>query len=374
MPLPDPPEPRPPRLRRVVARATLLGVAVLLWGCQSAGEGLGYYWQSVAGHWALLRKAEPAAALIADPATDPALRGRLEVAQRIRRFAVDALDLPDNGSYRRYAALDRPFVIWNVVAAPELSLELEQWCFPVAGCVKYRGYYSEQAARDFAADLARRGHDVQVAGVPAYSTLGWFDDPLLSTFIRYPDAELARLLFHELAHQVVYAKGDTTFNESYATAVERLGVARWLEAHGDAAARDAWARYLSRRADFLALLERHRDTLRAIYAGPGTDEDKRRRKRETFEALRAGYRALRDGRWGGYRGYDRWFDQPLGNAHLGAIASYTRWVPAFEAIFAQQHGDFGRFHAEVARLAKMDVAERGALLQRQTELATMQQH
>ena len=361
------------RLRLTRAgRAGSIALLALVCGCQSAGEGIGYYWQSIAGHWELLRRATPTPGLIGDPATDPQLRARLEVAQRIRRFAVDQIALPDNGSYRRYAALDRPFVLWNVMAAPALSLELERWCFPVAGCVGYRGYYREAEARAFAEGLAKQGLDVQVAGVPAYSTLGWFDDPLLSTFIRYPDAELARLLFHELAHQVVYAKGDTTFNESYATAVERLGVARWLEQYGDDTARTAWAAWQQRRADFLALLGRHRDRLRALYDGDLPDDGKRAAKAQQIERLRADYREMRDTRWKGYSGYDRWFAQPLGNAHLGAVASYSRWVPAFEAMFEAEGRDFRRFHDAVGRVARLDPAERRMLLQRQSELATIQ--
>ena len=212
----------PSRLALGVALATLLvaGCAVFGTGVDRFTEGVGYYWQTVAGHLSILQRAEPVGDLLADGRLDPRTRERLELARQIRRFAVSDLGLPDNGSYTRFADLKQPFVTWGVVAAPELSLRLTQWCFPVAGCVTYRGYYSLEAAEHYAAKLQSQGLDVQINGVPAYSTLGWLDDPLLSTFINYPDAELARLVFHELSHQVVYVPGDSMFNESFASTVD----------------------------------------------------------------------------------------------------------------------------------------------------------
>ncbi|MDE2456588.1 MAG: aminopeptidase, partial [Burkholderiales bacterium] len=201
-------------------------------GCSTAG----YYAQALGGHLAVLRKSRPVSEWLADPATPAPLRARLELAERMRDYAVTALGLPDNASYRRYADLGRSAVVWNVVAAPELSLTLETWCFPVMGCVGYRGYYDKAAAEALGAELKAQGWEVEVYGVPAYSTLGWSNwlggDPLLNTFIDWPDGELARLIFHELAHQVVYVKGDSTFNESFAVSVEQEGVKRWLAAHG----------------------------------------------------------------------------------------------------------------------------------------------
>lgn len=330
----------------------------MLSGCSATVSDIGYYWQTVRGHWQILSGTRPVDELIADPDTSPLLRSRLETAQRLRDFSVAELKLPDNGSYRGYADLGRPFVVWNVVATPEFSLVPYQWCFPVAGCVTYRGYYEQAGAERTAADLKARGYDVQVGGVAAYSTLGWFDDPLLSTFIGYPEVELARLIFHELAHQVVYVKGDTVFNESFATAVEQLGLERWLGRHGTPEQRLAWRDWQNRRDDFLGLLQRTRDRLDERYRQGGEPGALRAAKAAIFATLRDEYRQLRDDRWGGFRGYDRWFDRELGNAHLAAVAAYATWVPAFRRLHEQAGGDFQRFLDEVAGLARLDSAAR----------------
>ncbi len=261
----------------------------------------------------------------------------------------------------------RPFVTWGVVAAPELSLRLTQWCFPVAGCVTYRGYYSLEAAERYAARLDAEGLDVQINGVPAYSTLGWLDDPLLSTFINYPDAEVARLVFHELSHQVVYAPGDSMFNESFASTVEQLGVERWLGKHGTPDQRLSYRQQRLRREKFLELLGRHRDVLAAVYAARTSDAEKRESKRRVFEALKEEYRQMRDGPWAGFTGYDRWFSRPLGNAHLGSVATYTTWVPVFRQLFAESGEDFGRFYVKVGELAALNQIERHAFLLRRSD-------
>ncbi len=355
------------------AGVLLLVLLALPWleGCGSAVSDLGYYWQTVRGHWQILDRARPVEDVIADPATDDALRQKLEAARQLRRFAVSALALPDNGSYGRYSQLDRPFAVWNVVAAPEFSLAPYRWCFPVTGCVTYRGYYSLEAASAEAATLASDGFDVQVMGVPAYSTLGWFDDPLLSTFMHYPEVELARLIFHELSHQVVFIRGDTAFNESFATAVEQIGVERWLAQRGNAAQKATWEATQRRRSDFLALLRQCRERLEGLYLSPGDGAGKREAKAAIFDALRRDYRQLRDGAWGGFAGYDRWFERPLGNAHLAAVAAYAGWVPAFRELHREANGDLPRFFEKVARLGSLDPAARREALQRAGEAATI---
>lgn len=337
----------------VAASATLVGLA----GCGSVG----YLAQSVRGHFALLHEAKPVPLWLDDVATPQQLRERLALSQRIRDFASRELKLPDNGSYRRYADLKRAAAVWNVVAAPPLSLQLKTWCFPVVGCVGYRGYFDREAALAEAKALQAEGYEVMVYGVPAYSTLGWFDDPLLNTFIHYPEGELARMIFHELAHQVAYASGDTTFNESFATAVERLGIERWMASQASAEARAEYAAYDARRQDFRALTMRYRDQLRALYASPLPETDKRSRKAALFAQMRAEYERMKAERWGGHSGYDGWFER-ANNAALGVLGAYNELVPGFERLFVAEGRDFERFYAAVRRLAQAPQDERRAAL------------
>jgi predicted aminopeptidase len=330
--------------------------AALLASCST----LNYYSQAAQGQFELLTDAKPIDDWLADPATNPRLRHRLETARQIRRFAVQAMGLPDNDSYKNYASLKRPYVLWNVVATPELSLKPLEWCFPVAGCVNYRGYYNKADAQEYANQLRAQGNDVEVGGVPAYSTLGWFSDPLVSTFINYPDAELARLIIHELAHQVVYVQGDSQFNESFASTVEQAGVELWLERFGNPAMREAYDKYSARKHDFLALLLKYRKELEQAYKMPAPDEAKRHTKTRLFAQLKDDYQLLKVS-WGGYSGYDRFFAEPLSNAHLASIATYNDFVPAFQALLKRQK-TWNGFYAEVRRLSELDRADRHRIL------------
>jgi predicted aminopeptidase len=346
------------------AAASLL--AVLATACLTAGcSSVGYYAQSVGGHLDLVARAKPVADLTADASTPAALSERLALSQRIRDFAVRELGLPDNRSYRRYAELGRNAAVWNVVAAPELSLTLETWCFPVVGCVGYRGYYGRAAADAEADALRARGLEVSVYGVPAYSTLGKLDwlggDPLLNTFVHWPEGELARLIFHELSHQIAYAVDDTMFNESFATAVERIGGARWLAEHASDAARAQYAAFDTRRNDFRALTGRYRERLDALYRSGASDTDKHNGKAALMSEMRADYARLKAERWAGFAGYDAWFER-ANNASLGVLAAYNELVPNFERLFERQGRDFARFYAEVKRLAALPKAERQATL------------
>jgi predicted aminopeptidase len=344
------------------AIAAALAVALLA-GCGSAG----YYAHSVGGHLAIVKAARPVTEVISDPATDPAVKERLALTQRMRDFAVRELDLPDNASYRRYADLGRPFAVWNVVAAPELSLTLEQWCFPVVGCVAYRGYFDRAQAEAYADTLRARGLEVSVYGVPAYSTLGklprfdWLADPLLNTFVRWNEGELARLVFHELAHQVAFAEGDTVFNESYATAVERIGGRKWLEQHASDAVRAEQRAIEQRREDFRRLVFAARAELLAVYASPRDADAQRAAKAAAMAKLRADYEVAKRERWGGFSGYDAWFAR-ANNASLGVLAAYNAKVPAFEALYVREGRDMARFHAAVKALAAAPATERNAAL------------
>lgn len=345
---------------RTVAVALGIVTAMGLAGCESAR----YYAQSMGGHLHLMAKAQPLEQAKEDALArgDQKLARQLQAAVGIREFASRELGLPDNPSYRNYADLQRPYAVWNVFAAPQLSLSLKEWCFPVAGCVSYRGYYDRQEALDYAATLRADGWETQVAGIPAYSTLGFFNDPLLNTFIHLPEGELARLVFHELAHQVVYVPNDTAFNESFATAVEKAGVERWLTEHTSPDDRAVYQRFDARRTQFRALLLDCRSQLEHVYADNAlTPKEKQHRKHEILAALRSRYHVLKEA-WGGYAGYDRWFDQPLSNAHLAAIASYEQWVPAFSTLLARHGGKFHAFFDEVRRLAGLDRKERDAAL------------
>jgi predicted aminopeptidase len=326
--------------------------AALVGGCSQ----LGYFVQAAHGQFSLLAEAKPIDDWLADPSVGDKLKDKLAKVREIRRFAARELGLPDNGTFTTYADVKRPFVMWNVVATPELSLEPLQWCFPVAGCVNYRGYYSKEEAQAYAAQLRREHYDVQVGGVPAYSTLGFFNDPVLSTFIQYPEGELARLVFHELAHQVAYAPGDSRFNESFAVSVEEAGVERWMAVHGNEKMRNAYAEYEGRKHDFLALLLKTRKALEANYARAVSNDEKRKQKMVIFQELQAEYQTLKAS-WGGYAGYDRWFAEPLSNAHLSAIATYHDFVPAFRALMAKEKS-FTQFYGAVRQLAALDKSQR----------------
>ena len=355
-----------------VVAASLVAAAAI---CATSGcSTVGYYAQSARGHVELVASARPVADWLADPATPAPLKARLELSQRIRDFAVAELGEPDNASYRRYADLQRPAAVWNVVAAPELSLDLKTWCFAVVGCVAYRGYYRQAEADAEAAALRATGLEAVVYPVPAYSTLGklpgrWFADPLLNTFIHYSEGELARLVFHELAHQVAFATGDTLFNESFATAVERIGGARWLAANGSDAARAEQVRVDARRADFRALTQRYRDRLLALYASRDGDAARRDAKAALFASMRADHAAMKAGPWHGYAGYDGWF-AGANNASLGVLAAYNELVPDFERLFEREGRDFTRFYDEVRRLATLPLAERRRALTAGARTAT----
>jgi predicted aminopeptidase len=337
--------------------AFVLALVSGLCGCTN----IGYYYQAAEGQMQIWNRSRPIAQVIEDTRTPPQLRERLSLVLRMRDFASVELALPDNGSYRKYADLERPFVVWNVFAAAEFSVLPKEWCFPFAGCVVYRGYFSQARAEQFGEELRRKGLDVFVVGIPAYSTLGWFDDPVLNTVMRYPDAELARLIFHELAHQVVYVPGDTVFNESFAVAVEQEGVDRWLARYGDAAKRTAFDLYEQRKGAFIDLVMKYRDSLRTLYASAASDTEKRRKKAETFAAMKAQYLTLKSS-WGGYAGYDRFFAQELNNAHLVPVATYSELVAGFRRVLAENGGDFKRFYAAVREIGKLPKEQRQAKL------------
>lgn len=341
----------------------LLTLAMLA-GC----TGLAYYGQSVTGHLDLMQRREPIPKLLANPSTDPQLRERLARVLSMREFASRKLGLPDNGSYRSYADLDRPYAVWTVVATPPLSLKPQQWCFLIVGCLNYRGYYELAKAEAYAAELAASGADTYVGGASAYSTLGWFNDPVLNTMLHWSDAHVARVIFHELAHQKLFVKNDTAFNEAFADTVAIVGAERWVKAHGDPGELAAFHRYLARENDFVDLVLTTRRRLQAVYASDRSDAAKLEAKQTILAELERTYWELRTTTWSGYAFYDPWFSGGLNNAKLAAVATYRELMPAFSDLLAQFDGDLEPFYAQVkALLPCSPVQRREVLLQPELE-------
>lgn len=327
-------------------------LALTLIVAQFAGCGIGYYWQATTGHLKLMRQRRPVPEVVADPDTAPEVRSALERATEAVDFAHTSLMLPDNGSYRSYADTGRPYVVWNVFAAPEFSLEPRTWCFPVAGCVSYRGYFDATTARKFAERLAEQGDDVFVGGVAAYSTLGRFADPLLNTMMDFSDDQLAGLIFHELAHQRLYVEGDSKFNEGFASFIEQEGLYRQLRSIEDNAALSAWRLSVRRQNAALGLLSKARAALAELYAREVADAEKRLAKAAIFSSVRQAYSDLRRS-WSGPPYFDHWFDARLNNARIAAMATYDDFVPAFRALLEEHGGDLGAFYARVEAIAEL---------------------
>ncbi len=337
------------------------GLAALALPLLLAGCGAGYLLQATRGQLEVLAERRPIERVIADPATAPELRARLVQLQQAREFASRELGLPDNRSYRSYAELDRPFVVWSVVATPEFSVEPLQWCFPVAGCVAYRGYFRQASAARFAAELAADGHDVTVGGVSAYSTLGRFADPVLSTMLRGAQSDVIGTLFHELAHQVVYVADDTAFNEAFAVTVEQAGLARWFQGAEDSQARQQWQARRTRQQQLVDLLGETRQRLETLYASSASLEVKRASKQQEFASLTRRLQTLQ-AQWGTAGSLDAWIAAGLNNAHLASIANYWQCVPGFERLLAAVDGDLPAFYREVRQLAARPADERRASL------------
>ncbi|MDH1560581.1 aminopeptidase [Pseudomonas sp. MDMC216] len=330
-------------------------LALLLGGCST----LDYYAHLGQGQWQLLQARQPVERLLDDSATAPDLARRLTLSQQARDFASASLQLPENRSYRLYADLERPFVVWNVFATPEFSLDPELHCFPIAGCVAYRGYYQQGRARGAAALLRQQGLDTYIGGIEAYSTLGWFDDPLLNTMLRWSDERFIAVIFHELAHQQYYLPGDTAFNESFATFVEREGLRQWHAARGET----PLASDDRQRQQFIELVLASRERLSRLYASDLPPHEMRAAKQAEFERLRQDYRALRQREWGGQGRYDAWIESPLNNAKLLPFGLYDQWVPAFAALFTREGRDWRAFYTAVAALGRLPEADRRAALE-----------
>jgi predicted aminopeptidase len=356
------------RLRKKWLLVLLLALIVaVVSGCQT----IGYYAQAIKGEGQILANRKSIDKLITNSNTPPDLRQKLELVQRMRAFAKESLKLPVDGYYLKYSDVHRPYVVWNVQAAPEFSLQPKTWWYPVVGSLEYRGYFSESGANKCAAPLRRKGFDVYVDGVEAYSTLGWFRDPVLNTFISRSEPELAEVLFHELGHKRVFARGDTDFNEAYAQTVGQEGARRWLKASGDTNLLEKYNRALARDNQFVHLVMNTRTNLEQLY-GDTLDKDGKvkaakvhplppaelkRKKEDILADMRNEYEKLKAS-WGGYSGYDEWFAGPLNNAQLNTIANYYDFLPSFKRLLEMNGGDLEKFYTEVERLSKMSKDER----------------
>ena len=344
-------------MKRVLTYLWMILITIPLSGCID----FGYYLQCAKGQMEVSSNSRPIAEIIEDPQTTPETRQKLEKVLLIRNFAVTELGLPDNDSYRYYADIGRPYVVWNVVATTEFSLKPKQWCFPVSGCVSYRGYFKQQDAETLASTLQKENYDVDLYGVQAYSTLGWFDDPVLSTFVTSSDARLAGLLFHELAHQLIYIDGDTSFNEAFAMTVQIEGVRRWFQ---QTANPEEWQYFLDQQVQtevFQDYLQTTHQQLSILYSQDLSIEEMRAEKQQLIsEAIKQFAQLKKSGRLG--HRFDRWMAPGLNNARLAGIATYRELVPGFQAILAQCRGELGCFYEKVRSLSKLSQAERLAQL------------
>jgi predicted aminopeptidase len=333
--------------------ATVLASVLCLSGC--------YVMQAATGQAAVIYRSEPIAGVVANPATPPQTRERLQLVEDARAFAIEQLALPDGRSYRKYADMGRASVVHNVVATPEFSVEPRRWCFPVSGCITYRGYFNEDDARRYGLRLAMKGDDVSVSGVPTYSTLGYLPDPVFGSMLVWRDTRLVGTIFHELAHERLYFAGDSALNEAFASVVEDEGVRVWLQQHGRSAEIAAYEASLARQKEFAALLQDARARLARLYATDLATEEKRNEKQREFGRLKYRYEVLRRERWGGYAGYDGWFARSLNNAHLAAVATYEDCVPGLQRLL-QASGSLAVFYERVAATSDLTVKERRAAL------------
>jgi predicted aminopeptidase len=336
----------------------LIGLIAL--GSMLQSCAMPFYWQAIGGQFELLRKRTPLEDVLADPTLDAQTKATLAKVPEIRRFAAEELLLPRNQSYTTYVDLGRPYVVFNVIATDEFSVNPKRWCYPFTGCVAYRGFFSRDSAERFRAALARDGLDTYLAGATAYSTLGYFADPILSTMVVGGESAIASILFHELAHQVVYIKDDSSLSEAFATAVEEYGTELWLERNGDEAALDRYRRKIRFRLEFGALVSVQQDRLRKIFAQDLPPEEMRAQKAYAYEQMRADYARLKEA-WGGANDYDRWFDQPLNNAALASVATYRRWLPTLKARLRELGPE--RFYAEMRELGEMSGIGRQLVLE-----------
>ncbi|CAB1059068.1 PUTATIVE ZINC PROTEASE PROTEIN [Olavius sp. associated proteobacterium Delta 1] len=345
------------QIKKYIVLSGFALLAIALCGCESVR----YYSQAIQGQYSILERRQPISEIMADPESPEFLRDRLAHILAVRQFAENELQLPVKNHYLTYVDLNRPYVVWNVFAAPEFSLTAKTWCYPVVGCAAYRGYFSEKNARQYADGLTSQGYEVYVAGVTAYSTLGWFDDPVLSTIIQYSEGQSAALIFHELAHQVLYVKGDTAFNESFATAVEQEGLKRWQVNTQASHLYENHLRSYRRQQQFIQLIMHYRQILKTLYQSDASAMDKREQKASIFSELLDEFDRLKTDK-NGLSVYDNWMNASLNNAKIGSVAAYHDFVPAFHKMLAENDGNLNQFYKACRELARGTQDERHRIL------------
>jgi predicted aminopeptidase len=334
-------------------------LAVVLTGCES----IGYYKQLISGQITILNKKQPVTRLLDDPDTPEKLKEKLRLVMDIRTFAKDKLFLPVKNQYLSFVELERPFAGWNIWATPEFSFAPKTWCYPIIGCAVYRGYFSKKDAIDYGQQLEAQGYDVYIGGVAAYSTLGWLNDPVFSTFIYRSDIKLAALIFHELSHHLLYVGDDTTFNESFAIAVEQESLRRWMATRDNLKASEDYTMDYRRRRQFIDLVTKYRKELETLYARDLPTPEKRRAKAAVFEKLKDEYRLLKQ-HWGGYSGYDLWMSRKMTNAKLISVSTYHDLVPEFLGLLKTCNNDLKVFYKKCQNLSKKSKEERLAFLEK----------
>jgi len=331
----------------------------------SACSTISYYSQSVQGQMSLLIKRESVDDLLLSAETPTDLKKSLHQAKNIREYASQQLFLPDNNSYHGYVDTKKPYIVWNVFAAPEFSLNPKNWCYPIVGCVSYRGYFSKEDAEKEAEDLRKQQLDVYVGGVSAYSTLGWFDDPLLNTMMHWKQRSLASLIFHELSHQVIYIENETSFNEAFSSAVERLGTIQWLlEFYPEEL--EAYITYLNAQNDFRSLLLSTRQKLNKLYLSSQSTSQKRQEKQRIIDGMKNEYLTIKQ-RWPNTIHFDRWFEKPINNARLTSTMTYLQYIPAFFKIFIEEKGDWEKFYIRVIAFEKLSSTKRKVIIENKSE-------
>ena len=355
-------------VRKWLLGSVLLAIILIVSGCQT----LSFYGQAIKGQYQLLAHRQPIEKLVVDSSTPAPLKNQLELVLKLRAFAGKELKLPVDGHYAKYVDVHRRFVVWNVEAAPEFSMEPKTWWYPLVGSLSYRGYFSERSATNYGAALHQKGYDVFVGGVDAYSTLGWFKDPVLNTFIFNPEPDLAETIFHELGHQRVFARSDTDFNEAFATTVGEEGARRWLRSKGDQTVYENYLAELRRTRQFVHLITVTREQLEALYGDERTEEGRvtattkkrgippqefREQKRRIIDRLQGDYAKLKQ-EWQGDTSYDAWFARQVNNAQLNSVAAYYDLVPGFEHLLELNGGDLEKFYTEAERLSKMPKKDR----------------